>query len=143
MQNSLMNAAVACCAAIVGLPLGIGTFDLGKNIIAPERSLELQYVRYNSETGLFEQHLIPRGPDVIRGEWAAAIYRGDRQLCSGGNNAPYIGRPQEFSANEWTGGNCPDLKSGDLAVVSWDYKDSHGNTITISRTFEIETRPSS
>lgn len=138
MINIGINFSVASIMALFGLFFGAGIYDVSERNILSDRRLDLKYVRYNSRSEMFEQWLVPYGVAVINGAWSAAIYRGDKQLCSGGDNAPYSGRPVSYNASDWTGGDCPDtLFPTDIAVVNWEYKDGHGSLITISAKFKL------
>jgi hypothetical protein len=110
----------------VGLLAGFGFGDL---ISTEERSMSLIDLRY--EDGYFIQsHQVNSGP--IKGYWSAEIMRDGQQLCSGGGEAPYETGVKQFNANDWTGDDCPELLTGDIARAVWEYRLNNGGIAAIS-----------
>lgn len=137
MQATMTNVGVTLGAFLLGLPLGVGVFETGQSIVSPERSLTVEYLKYEPESGLVKQRIVPSG-GIIVARWTAEILRGERTLCSGGGKAPYEGNPAKFTPSEWTGGTCPDLQSGDILRGAWEYDKNGGITVTISKTIEVQ-----
>jgi hypothetical protein len=135
MQATLINLAAVGVMSLASMTLAAGGYGIVQSVAFPARSLSVDVLDYKD--GLIIQKIIPRG-GFIRGEWAAEIMRGERQLCSGGGIAPYDGGAKVFTPSEWTGGNCPPLQPGDIARASWEYTGDAGVKHTISKTIYIE-----
>lgn len=116
----------------LGLLAGIGAADV---FAGKERSISLIDLKY--EDGYFTQHHKVEG-GTIKGNWSAEIMRGNRQLCSGGGEAPYETGIKKFNPNDWTGGECPELEPGDKARAVWEYKLRNGVIASISGEILIE-----
>lgn len=88
--------------------------------------LQFNYLKF--EDGLFEQSVTSDTEGVtVRGKWAAEIVSTDgAHICSGGGIAPYAfdDPPIRMSADDWTGGDCSDLTSGQTytARAVWEWR---------------------
>jgi len=135
MQTAIMNLAAVGAMSLASMTLAAGGYGIVQSVAFPTRSLSVEMLEYKD--GMFHQQITPRG-GTIRGEWAAEIVRGERQLCYGGCIAPYSGDEKVFTPSEWTGGNCPPLQPGDVARASWEYTGDNGEKHTISKTIYID-----
>ncbi len=87
-------------------------------------AMSLKSLKY--EKGMFRQHIAITGRGVIHGEWASEIDRDGVHLCGGDGKAPYEGAPKGMSPNDWTDDECPPLRTGDIARVTWEWTDEDG-----------------
>ena len=126
-----MNMTTTIAALAFGIVLaGQGAIELATDLIrTPDVRMTVKSLKY--EDGEFVQWLeVEGGP--IQADWAAKITRiGDdgnrRFVCAGGGRAPYDGSPSpRMDPSFWTGGNCPEIRPGDHAHASWEYRDAEG-----------------
>lgn len=129
-----MKLAIGIFAALcLGLFLAIqGAIEVVSDQVADPPPVTLSVERLEYRDGKFRQHIQPIGGDVITGRWSAKITRGTRHLCGGGGTAPYDGKPYEFDPDQWTGDQCPPLRTGDRATGVWEWVGHDGLTRRIS-----------
>ena len=92
---------------------------------------------FEYKDGKFHQRVRPINTKVVRAKWAAKITRSGEILCSGGGIGIYQDKVSIMNEDIWTGGNCPPLKTGDLAIASWTYETVNGHNVTISGEVKI------
>ena len=137
MQNAVIVTGITSALAWVGFMAGVGTVEVVQSTAFPEdRAMFLERLEYNN--GMFTQEHRLEGGGIIRMAWAAEIVRGNVQLCGGGGYAPYEGGTKVFTPDDWTGDDCPELQTGDIARASWEYTTSRGFTASISGEIEIQ-----
>jgi hypothetical protein len=121
----------ALAVAIYGAAVGVDK-------LSPDGPTRVALKSLVYEDGMFVQEHHISGAGVIQMDWSAEINRGAVQLCSGGGRAPYQSEtPKSFSADDWTGGECPNLQDGDEGVAVWEYFDSNGTRVRITGTVVI------
>jgi hypothetical protein len=138
MNNTLIVAAASCTITFGSFFAGIGAYEVGEDFINEPSPYGLQLVSLEYREGNFHQKVVPINAKVVRAKWAAKISRNGTHLCSGGSEAPYDGKSLSMTASQWTGDDCPALKTGDVAFASWTYENVDGKNITISGEIVID-----
>lgn len=130
-------AALAVGAGVVwgGIEATVGAVS---ELLAPPpaRVLELQTIEISA--GEVRQHILPRGADSIAATWAAKFTRADRVLCAGSGGSNYTGAPTRFTPSEWVGRDCPEIRPGDMASATWEWRDDHGHVRSMSVRMAVE-----
>ena len=104
-------------------------------------SLSLQRLYYK-DGKVWQQLQVSGGAESIPGKWVAEIDRGQTTLCRGAgpglyNKAEYS-EPKPFTPTEWTGDECPKIKSGDVGRVVYTYENVDGHRLSVTGTFQVE-----
>ena len=138
MQTTLINTVVACCVGAGSLLAGAGGYDVAKNVFLKPEPYGLQAAELKYEDGKFIQRIVPINAPRVPAQWTAEINRNGSQICGGSGFANYEGVEQIYSPNDWTGDNCPELKTGDFAIATWKYQDVNDNNIIVTREVVIK-----
>lgn len=133
------TAILACViAGIVSYSLGQTVSTIATDIAHGPKTILLTLEKLEYSDGEFRQKVIPTGAPVVKAAWTAQILRDDRPICEGHGVAPYDGTEKIMDADYWTGGVCPEILAGDVAVAAWQWTDEKGLVRTISARLIIQ-----
>ena len=136
-EMSMTNLAIGSAAVL-------GFLQVAAMVVLPEvdkhpRVLVVHELSYNG--GYFSQRVGPIGSGTMSGKWTAEVNRIDngvtKQLCAGSGVGNYSGDKDVYTADDWTGANCPTLLPGDIAEATWTFDDENGAKQSIAATIHI------
>lgn len=133
--GAMMTTNIFVPAAVAAFVILAAT---GVETVAPKGPTQVSLKNLSFEDGYFHQEFYVTGVGGIDMYWTAEINRGKRQLCSGGDRAPYKDQdPKEYTPDEWTKDDCPELKAGDEAFAVWSYRDDQGVFVRLEKTLVL------